>query len=91
VLTSASKGYSGPPLERTDNVLAKLIDKIFYSGYEVAKENATMDIVARFSRGNTAVQSGHFLDTPDIEEMRKANKKAIKRLAKLAKTPRRAA
>jgi hypothetical protein len=72
-------------------VLAKLIDRVFHSGYEVAKENATMDVVARFSRGNTAVQSGHFLDEPEINGMREKSAKAMKRLAKLAKSRSRAA
>ena len=67
-------------------MLAKLIDRIFHSGYEIAKEIATMDIVARFSRGNTAVQNGHLLDDPEIDELRLKNAKAMKRLAKASKT-----
>lgn len=87
-MTYASRGASGPPLERTDNVLAKLIDRVFYSGYEAAKETATSDIVARLSRGNTAAQGGHVLDEPEIDEMRVTSARAMKRLAKKFAKPR---
>jgi hypothetical protein len=67
-------------------VLAKLIDRVFYSGFEAAKESATSDIVARLSRGNTAAQGGHVLDEPEIQEMRVASARAMRRLAnKVAK------
>lgn len=63
-------------------MLAKLIDRVFHSGYEAAKESATSDIVARLSRGNTAAQGGHVLDEEDIQEMRAGSAQAMKRLAK---------
>lgn len=67
-------------------MLAKLIDRVFYSGFEAAKESATSDIVARLSRGNTAAQGGHVLDEPEIQEMRVASARAMRRLAnKVAK------
>jgi hypothetical protein len=66
-------------------VFGNLIDRYLHSGYELAKEIATMDIVARFSRGNTAAQNGHLLDDPEIDAMRRKNAKAMKRLAKVSK------
>lgn len=63
-------------------MLAKLIDRVFYSGYEAAKDSATSDIVARLSRGNTAAQGGHVLDEPEIQEMRVSSARAMKRMAK---------
>lgn len=63
-------------------MLSKLIDRVVLSGYELAKQIATMDIIARFSRGNTAAQNGHLLDAPEIDELRASSAKAMKRLSK---------
>jgi hypothetical protein len=79
--TSAVRRWEG-----TKHVLGRLIDRFVLNGYELAKELATMNIVARFSRGNTAVQNGHLLDTSEIDKMRQKNAKAMKRLAKMSKS-----
>ncbi len=57
--------------------LSEIMDRILLGGYEAAKEDATRQIVARYARGNVAVQLGQFIDENNLKELRKAGDKAM--------------
>ena len=51
--------------------------------YSVAKQKATDDIVARYSRGNTSMQNGHYLDREKLNQLSMNGDQAMSRLEKL--------
>jgi hypothetical protein len=51
--------------------------------YAVAKQKATEDIVARFSRGNVAIQIGSFLDSDNLTQLSESGDEAMARLHQL--------
>jgi hypothetical protein len=56
--------------------------------YEEAKRRATAHVVARFGRGNVAVQNGFVLDEADLKKRGARGSAAIDRLARdLPATP----
>lgn len=71
--------------KRKYNVFHKLIDKIFFGGYEAADRESGRRAVARFSRGNTSVQLGRYMDSAKLEKMKADGDRAAKRLARRAK------
>lgn len=61
--------------------LSNLIDWLTLADYDRAKEQATVDVVARYSRGNVNVQNGEMLDEKDIERLAMNADRALARLA----------
>ncbi len=57
--------------------LREILDRLLLGGYEAAKKAASRQIVARYARGNVAVQLGQFIDENDLKELRKAGDKAM--------------
>ncbi len=51
--------------------------------YSAAKQKATDDIVARYSRGNTSMQNGDYIDRDKLTKLSALGDKAMARLAKL--------
>lgn len=66
-------------------MLSKLIDRIFYGGYEAADRASVGRVVARFSRGNTSIQLGRYLNSAKIEKLQADGDRAAARLAQRAK------
>lgn len=60
--------------------LSEILDRMLLGGYEAAKKDATRRIVARYSRGNVAVQQGRYIDEDDSKELREAGDKAMQKL-----------
>ncbi len=50
--------------------------------YFVAQQKATEEIVARFSRGNVAIQNGSFLDRDKLADLSEKGDEAMARLHK---------
>jgi sialic acid synthase SpsE len=51
-------------------LLQRVYEWLTLEDYEIAKRKAERDVVARFSRGNVAIQNGHFLSKNDIQILR---------------------
>lgn len=51
--------------------------------YDAAKEQATVDVVARFSRGNVSVQNGQVLDEADLRKVSTEGDQALAKLDRL--------
>lgn len=51
--------------------------------YTDAKQRATEEIVARFSRGNVCVQNGSYLDSDKLSRLSERGDKAMARLRRL--------
>jgi len=51
--------------------------------YTDAKERATEEIVARFSRGNVCIQNGSYLDSDKLSRLSERGDKAMSRLRRL--------
>lgn len=68
-------------------MLANLIDRFLLGGYEAAKDAATLQIIARYSRGNTSIQNGHVLDEEALRKLHKKGDAAARKLARYV-TPR---
>lgn len=60
--------------------LSEIMDRLLLGGYEAAKKDATRKIVARYARGNIAVQEGRYLDEEDLKELRAAGDKAMRKI-----------
>lgn len=60
--------------------LHEIIDRLLLGGYEAAKKAASRQIVARYARGNVAIQLGQFIDEDDLKELRKAGDKAMQNI-----------
>ena len=62
----------------------KVYDQVFYGGYLAASEAAIDDVVARYSRGNIAIQLKRFLsyDNGTIQTLRIMGDRAARRLAR---------
>jgi hypothetical protein len=57
-----------------------IIDWLTLADYEAAKERATEQIVARFARGNTAVQNGQYIDEDKLRDLSAAGDRATESL-----------
>ena len=70
-------------------VLSNLIGKLLFRSRDAARGETIRQIVARYSRGNTSVQFGRYLNEADLQRLHAKGDKAFKRLSKrvLAKTP----
>ena len=79
-LTMRVMGASGPDLLKELNVLRELIDKLFHGGYQAADRASTERVVARFARGNTSIQQGHYLNADRTDALRKRGDKAASKL-----------
>ncbi len=64
------------------NVLRKLIDKVFYGGYEAASEAKAERSIRRYSRGNILLQQGRFRDSEETEKLQAKGDKAAARAEK---------
>ncbi len=51
--------------------------------YAAAKDRATDDVIARYSRGNIEVQNGHYLDRDKLNDLSSQADEAMSRLEKL--------
>lgn len=51
-------------------MIKSLIDRVFLSGYDAAKEALVMTIIGRLSRGNTTVQDPQIIDEEELERLR---------------------
>jgi hypothetical protein len=63
--------------------LARIIGWLSLSDYTAAKEKATEEVIARYSRGNVAMQNGSFLDKDKLAGLSEKGDKAVERLRKL--------
>lgn len=66
-------------------MFSKLIDRIFYGGYEAADHVSVERVVARFSRGNTSIQHGRYLNAAKMGKLQADGDQAAARLAGRAK------
>lgn len=60
--------------------LSKILDHILLGGYEAAKEEATRQVVARYSRRNISAQNGYFIDQKGLQLLHKAGDKAMRNI-----------
>ncbi len=51
--------------------------------YSAAKEKATDEIIARYSRGNTLVQNGYYLDQRNLDSLSERGDHAMAQLDKI--------
>lgn len=84
-LTSNSLVASGARPERTAIMLRRLIDKLFFGGYEAADKGSASKVVARFARGNISIQFDRYLTAERLEKLQSDGDKAAARLAGRAK------
>jgi hypothetical protein len=65
-------------------VFRKVYDLVFYGGYLAASEAAVDDVVARYSRGNIAIQFKRYLayENGTIQALRKMGDRAARSLAR---------
>ena len=75
---------SSRPRPQEVEVFRKVYDQVFYGGYLTASEAAIDDVVARYSRGNIAIQLKRFLsyDNGTIQSLRIMGDRAAGRLAR---------
>lgn len=66
-------------------MFSKLIDKIFFGGYNAASRASAGRVVARYARGNTSIQLGRYLTSMKMGKLTADGDKAAARLAKRAK------
>ncbi len=59
---------------------SEIIDRVLLGGYEAAKKDATRKIVARYARGNVAVQNGYYIDEDELQALRLAGDKAMQNI-----------
>lgn len=62
--------------------LKRIIDRILLGGYDAEVKKAENQVVTRYTRGNTSVQNGRFLDSDGLNELRQRGDKASDRLSK---------
>ena len=53
------------------------LQDIILGGYEKAKDDASNQIAARFSRGNTATQNGYIMDEAALARAQKKSNRAF--------------
>ncbi|MEA3008861.1 MAG: hypothetical protein QOJ91_553 [Sphingomonadales bacterium] len=63
-------------------VLRKLIGKLLFGRYDAAREESARRVAGRFSRGNTSVQEGRYLDDADLLELNAKANVAFERIDK---------
>jgi hypothetical protein len=64
-------------------VIKALLGWASLADYDAAKERATLDVVSRFARGNTSVQSGQVLDEGDLRQISGDGDRALRSLDRL--------
>jgi len=64
-------------------VLKSFFQWITLRDYDVAKDQATEAVVKRFSRGNTSVQNGWYMDQSKLDKLSAAGDKAVAYIQKL--------
>ncbi len=62
-------------------MLRKLVDRIFWGGYEAADMGSAAKIVARYARGNISIQFGRYLTQEKMERLCADGDRAAARLA----------
>ncbi len=60
--------------------IRQFFDWLSVKDYVAAKERATVETVARYSRGNVSVQNGWFLDEAGLRKLSAAGDRAMLRL-----------
>ncbi|MEQ1888029.1 MAG: hypothetical protein ABL951_02480 [Alphaproteobacteria bacterium] len=60
--------------------LSEILDWLLLGGYEAAKEDATRQIIARYARGNIAIQNGYYIDEVELKALRVAGDKAMENI-----------
>lgn len=66
-------------------MLRKIFDLIVLNGFEAADERSAERVVARYSRGNTMVQFGRYLNSLKTERLRANGDRAAARLERRAR------
>ena len=64
-------------------MLRKFIDWVTAKDYALAKQAATSQVVARFSRGNVLVQAGRILDENSLRRLSRRGDCAMARLRRV--------
>lgn len=65
------------------NALRRFYNWLTLTDYENAKEEATLLVVKRLSRGNTSTQNGWFLDFAGLLKLSKAGDVALRKLKRI--------
>ena len=60
-----------------------MVEWFTLADYLDAKETATYDIIARYARGNIAIQNGAFLDKDKLDRLSKKGDEAMANLSKM--------
>jgi len=60
--------------------IRSLYEWLTLKDYEKAKKRATAQIVSRFSRGNTSLQNGSYMDESELRDLTAAGDKAVENL-----------
>ena len=68
----------------TFGIIRSLVNWLTVEDYENDKRDAEREVVARYSRGNVAIQNGHFLDENDLEQLRRSSDRAYTKIMKRA-------
>lgn len=63
-----------------------LINWLSLRDYKLAKSQATIDVISRYSRGNVMVQNGSIMDHADLTELSTDADRAIEELVKAAQS-----
>lgn len=58
----------------------KLVNWLSLADYYAAKEDASVEIVSRYARGNVNAQSGRILDREALDKLTAAGDKAMSRV-----------
>jgi hypothetical protein len=64
-------------------LLQKILAWSSLEDYEAAKEQASTDVIARFSRGNVSVQSGQVVDELELKTLSEKGDAALASLDRL--------
>lgn len=64
-------------------MLRRFYDWVTLADYEQAKERATDEIIARYARGNVALQNGWYMDEAKLEKLSRDADRALARARQL--------
>ena len=70
------------------SMFRRLHDWLTLRDYDRARETALRGVVARYARGNIAMQEGRFLTKADMAELRREGDAAAERLRRKIRTER---
>ncbi len=66
------------------NKVTHILNWLSLMDYNNAKEEAAMNIISRYGRGNMSFQNGNIVDRKGLEALSKQGDKALERLKKLS-------